>query len=328
MKETITPGRWRGLMTTSNAEQVFTILAFDQRGSYRRMLPDDTPYADAVALKRRVIRTLSPHASAVLLDPVYGLMPAMDVAGTSGLLMAYEKSGYTGDSTHRKMEFDENWTIAKIKRMGASAVKLLVYYHPEAGELTDSNEMLIAEVCREVHAYDLPVFVEPVSYSLDPDMPKQSEAFAESRPEVVRETARRLSRLGPDVLKMEFPVDAAFDDDRGRWAEACQALTEACVVPWVLLSAGVDYDVFEQQVAVACKAGASGFLAGRAIWKEVVPTPEDERDAFLAGVATPRINKLAEIASRDARPWPAFYTPLDVQEGWYAAYKTLPGESG
>jgi tagatose 1,6-diphosphate aldolase len=136
MTEIITPGRWRGLRLTSSEKGHFTILAFDQRGAYVSMLPQGTAYDVAVHIKREVVGVLSPHASAVLLDSTYGLKPALEMDRHSGLLMALEKSGYSGDSTYRRVEFYGDWTVAKIKRMGASAVKLLVYYHPGAGALT------------------------------------------------------------------------------------------------------------------------------------------------------------------------------------------------
>ncbi|MCZ7542145.1 MAG: tagatose 1,6-diphosphate aldolase [Anaerolineae bacterium] len=320
MTQTLTPGRWRGLKTTSTDQNVFAILAFDQRDSYRKMLPADTPYEAAVQIKREVVTALSQITSAVLLDPTYGLEPALHVAGRCGLLMALEESGYTGDSTYRRMAFDADWTVGKIRRMGASAVKLLVYYHPEAGALTEEIEALIADICATCHAYDLPLFVEPVSYSLDAGTPKASVAFAETRPGVVRETARRLSRLGMDVLKMEFPVDAAFDDDANRWAAACAAVSEASAVPWVLLSAGVDFATFERQARAACKAGASGFLAGRAIWKEIVPLAPDERQRFLTEVAIPRTETLCAIAGSLARPWTDFYASPPASEDWFRSY--------
>ncbi|MBN1286564.1 MAG: tagatose 1,6-diphosphate aldolase [Anaerolineae bacterium] len=323
-KQTLSPGRWRGLKMTSNAQDIFTVLAFDQRGSYCRMLPEDATYEDAVQIKRQVARALAPHASAVLLDPIYGLLPAMDLVGSSGLLMAYEKSGYSGDSTYRKVAFIDDWTVGKIKRMGASAVKLLVYYHPGAGALADEIDGVVRQVADECHAHDLPLFVEPMSYSLDADISKKSADFAKTLPEVVCETARRLSRTGADVMKLEFPVDPAFESDEKAWLDACRAVGAASAAPWVLLSAGVDFEMFEPQVRAACAAGASGFLAGRAIWKEVVPMPPNERDRFLAEVAIPRIDTLSGIAASAARPWTDFYAPPAGGEGWYRAYGGAP----
>lgn len=320
MAEVLTPGRYRGLKATSTERDVFSILAFDQRGSYRKMLPAGTSYPDAVQIKQEVVIALTRTASAVLLDSQYGLPSAMAMRGGAGLLMAVEESGYSGDSTYRKLLFDERWNVAKIKQMGASAVKLLAYYHPHSGALAEEIESVIAGVIAECHRHDLPLFLEPMSYSLDVNFSKDSAAFAATRPEVVRDTAKRLSLLKPDVLKLEFPVDAAFDQDRRAWRASCEAVTAVSSVPWVLLSAGVDFETFAEQARVACLAGASGWLAGRAIWKEVVTMSPADRASFLAGQATYRIHELNAIANASARPWTHFYAMPGGGETWFHTY--------
>jgi tagatose 1,6-diphosphate aldolase len=136
----------------------------------------------------------------------------------------------------------------------------------------------------------------------------------------VRETAQRLSKLKPDVLKLEFPVDADFNNDLQTWQSACDAVNAACIVPWALLSAGVDFDIFERQVKVACQCGASGFLAGRAIWKECVIMSAEDRKQFLAQTATDRLQRLAALADQFARPWTDFYEPISAGETWYSRY--------
>jgi len=321
MTQSISPGRWRGLKTTSlKNNDVFGILAFDQRGSYRRMLPENTPYQEAVAIKEEIVCSLTQHATAVLLDPVYGLGPAMNMTGKSGLLMALEKSGYSGDATYRRPEFLDSWTPEKIRRMGASAVKILVYYHPDAGDLTNELDELVRAKIAECHAVDLPVFLEPMSYSIDPQASKESAQFAEIRPRVVIETARRLSQTGADVLKMEFPVDYNYSSDESIWRKQCIALSEASQVPWVLLSAGVDFETFERQTQIACESGASGFLAGRAIWKEAINMSAQERASFLMGEATDRIKRLLDIAETECRPWSEFYSFPKSTEDWFTTY--------
>ena len=320
MTHILTPGRWRGLRATSTSEHVFTILAFDQRGSYQAMLPEDCTYDQAVRIKTEVVTTLSPISSAVLLDATYGLPAALNMNRTSGLLMALEKTGYTGKSTFRRPDFDPDWTIEKIKKAGASAVKLLVYYHPDAGDLAAEIENLVHEIADTCHASDIPLFVEPVSYSLDENVSKSSAAFAEGRPAVVRETARRFSALGADVLKLEFPVDAKFDNDQDHWTAACSAISENCDVPWALLSAGVDFAIFERQVEIACRSGASGFLGGRAIWKECVAMSPEARQQFLASTAKDRLQRLVDLTCAHGRPWTDYHEPMAASEDWYIHY--------
>jgi tagatose 1,6-diphosphate aldolase len=318
--QTITPGRWRNLTVTSSEQAIFTIMAFDQRGTYQRMLPQGATYEDAVRIKSGIVGALSRYVSAVLLDAEYGLESLLGLSGRSGLLMALEKSGYSGDSTGRKVDFDPAWSVEKINRIGANGVKILTYYHPDSGALAEEIEGVIQRVVEEAHRYDLPVFLEPYSYSIDPSISKESADFAEQRPAIITRTAQRLGRLGVDVLKLEFPYDVAFEQDQSLWLAACEVISAAIDIPWVLLSAGVDFATFEAQTRCACQGGASGYLAGRAIWKEAVTMSETERQQFVSTTAVERIKRLSEIAHTDARPWTAIYQPPSTEATWYKGY--------
>ena len=321
----ITPGRWRGLKASSRIGDGFSILAIDQRASYRKMLPEEASHSEACEIKNQITSVLSGRTSAVLLDCIYGYRSALELANPSGLLFSVEKSGYTGEDTYRRTEFDPRWNAAKIKSFGASAVKLMVYYNPDITELAAELESMIAAFIRESHALDLPVFLEPMSYSADPAVPKSSPAFAAERPRLVVETARRLSALKPDVLKMEFPLDIFHRDNHGdnnedNWMICCRRITEASIVPWVLLSAGVDFADFERQLTAALKSGASGYLAGRAIWKESVLMTPNERAAFLRSQAAERIEKLNRLVDAHAVPWTQYYTYADAAPEWFEDY--------
>lgn len=320
MSQVLTPGRWRGLKTTSSRKNVFNILAFDQRGTYRKMLPADTSYDVAAQMKRDIVVALSFHASAVLLDNQYGLQSLVDMNGGSGVLLSYEESGYSGDSTYRRIKFEEGWTVAKIKQMGASAVKVLAYYNPNTGALAEEIEGVLKQVADDCHKYDLPLFLEPLSYSLDASVAKESAEFAKLRPEIVIKTAERLSKTGADILKMESPVDPNFNGNQQEWAATFSELSKASTVPWVLLSAGVDFETFEAQARLACEAGASGWLAGRAIWKEAVSMSAEQRTLFLASKATDRMQRLNAISAQYARPWSDFYTPPPASITWFNDY--------
>jgi tagatose-1,6-bisphosphate aldolase len=123
------------------------------------------------------------------------------------------------------------------------------------------------------------------------------------------------------VLKAEFPVDVTQTQDQGEWADACAELSDACPAPWVLLSAGVDFDTYLAQVKAACTNGASGVLCGRAVWKEAVRMPEMDRLRFLQGTASNRFRRLAELVSATARAYTDFYPAAtgEALEGWYRA---------
>lgn len=319
-QQALTPGRWRGLKTSSSRKNIFNILAFDQRGTYRKMLPPDTSYEVAAQMKRDIVVALSFHASAVLLDNQYGLQSAVDMNGGSGILMSYEESGYSGDSTYRGIKFEADWTVAKIKQMGASAVKVLAYYNPNNKPLAAEIEGVLKQVADDCHQYDLPLFLEPLSYSLDANIAKESAEFAKLRPDIVIETAERLSHTGADILKMESPVDPNFDSDEQKWADTFAALSKVATVPWVLLSAGVNFEKFEIQTQLACQAGASGWLAGRAIWKEAVTMTAEQRSTFLSGKATERMQRLNAISEQYARPWTDFYSAPVGSLNWFTDY--------
>lgn len=316
----LTLGRWKALKDTSHSGDVFGILAFDQRGSYRKMLPEGTGFEEAIDIKAEIVASLSKYTSAVLLDYIYGLRPIEQLANGSGLLIALEKSGYTGDSTARRTEIDENWSSRKIKRLNADAVKLLVYYNPRAGQATSETEALVKDVVQEAHKLDLPVYLEPMTYSADEQIAKDSDEFARIRPDIIAETVERLGSLDPDVLKLEFPVDIFRDTSEENWRTQCRRITDLSPVPWVLLSAGVDFSDFLSQTKVAASEGASGYLAGRAIWKEAVTMAPSERAQFLRTEASKRANQLNELVSGYATPWTRYYTPPKQAEDWYVSY--------
>lgn len=314
----------RSLQQCAQADGTFAMLAMDQRGSLRKAMnpaaPDAVAYAEMIALKRDVIGALSPLASAVLLDVEYGYGPCVasaSLSGHAGLLLALEKSGYDGDPAARRTLLLEDWDVTRTARAGANGVKLLVYYHPDAPN-SDAQEAVVAEVAAQCRAVGLPLFLEPLHYSLDRSVKRVSNA---ERRRVVVESARRLVPLGVDVLKAEFPLDVATCPDQDEWAEACAELSAACAVPWVLLSAGVDFETYMQQVRVACVAGASGILCGRTVWKETTQLDVVARRAFLQTTARERFQQLAALVSDCARPFTDFYptTTGEELESWYRA---------
>ena len=172
--------------------------------------------------------------------------------------------------------------------------------------------MALVDECRK---YDLPLFAEPFSFGVQGD----------ERRRVVIETARRISRLAIDVLKVEFPIDVQQQRDEQVWADACLELSAVCRVPWALLSAGVDFDTFARQVAVACQAGASGYLVGRAVWKEAVALTGAAQTDYLQETAVPRLQTLAKIANQYGRSWTHFYPTHDYppSQDWYKQYEEM-----
>jgi len=222
-------------------------------------------------------------------------------------------TGSTGDPMNRSTSLVENWSVEKTLRVGASGVKMLLYYHPRAPQAHE-REALVRKVARHCAQFEIPFFLEPLSCASDGS---QGPLPPEQRREVVIETARRLVPLGVDVLKAEFPVDVHVEPDENVWRDACGELTDAGDVPWVLLSAGVSYDVFLKQARVACEAGASGVMAGRAVWKEAVTLDRLARNMFLQSVGCERMRRLQSLCESWGRPFTEVYDAPRPTYDWY-----------
>jgi tagatose 1,6-diphosphate aldolase len=318
-------GTRRGLSACASERGTFAVLALDHRQNLRRELRPDAPasvtYDEMVEFKRAVVRALAPVATGTLLDPEIGAAQSIhdgSMPERAGLIVAIEATGYVGSETARVSRVLDGWSVEKVKRLGASAAKLLVYYHPDAPNAAD-QERFVAEVAEACRALDLALFVEPLSFSLVAGQKLTGEA----RRRVVVETARRLTAIGGDVLKAEFPYDAAVVD-RDAWAEACRELDAASAVPWVLLSGGVDEATFEAQVETACRAGASGVLVGRSVWADAATMPPPARDAFLLSTGRERLERLVRLVDAVGRPWQSRPGRLldapSPGDGWYRDY--------
>jgi tagatose 1,6-diphosphate aldolase len=321
-------GKIRGLQEISSMEGLITVLALDHRGTLIKAmgLNEKEPdiYSQVRDFKFMAIKYLLPYATAVLIDPQFGGAEAIArgiVPGSKGLMITLESSGFVGESTARLNEIIPGWSPAKIKRMGASAIKFKIDYHPDAGKVTRQMEEMVASVSAEAAKLDIPLLLEPVSYSIDANMKKESAEYARQRPAIVLETARRLGPL-VDVLKLEFPHDAAFNKDEKEWEKACKDITHTSPVPWVLLSAGVEFELFKRQAKVACEAGASGYVAGRAIFQEAAGKQGSAREDFLKNIAAKRMQELKEMAAKTARPWFKGYPGLaeSVNQNWIKQY--------
>ncbi|NTU64642.1 MAG: tagatose 1,6-diphosphate aldolase [Chloroflexi bacterium] len=319
----ISIGKLRGLQQCATPRGGFAVMALDHRNNLRHAFQPDSPEpasdTEITLFKGEVVDALAPVASAVLLDPELSAaqcIASQRLPGRTGLIVALEATGYVGDPQARQSQVLPGWSVAQAKRMGASAAKLLVYYHPDspkAGEI----EALVMQVAAECVAYELALFLEPLSYSLDP---ARKNVPPEDRRRVVIETARRLIVPGVDVLKAEFPLDISAEPDEREWRSACEELSQTSRVPWVLLSASASYETYVRQVTVACQAGASGVAAGRAVWQEAPTLNVAARESFLRTTAAGRMLRLTELVDALARPWMEFFAVPVVTPQWYASY--------
>ncbi len=312
----ISIGKLRGLQQCTSARGTFTCLALDHRQNLRKANPAFASDAELSRFKLDVTGALAPYGTAVLLDPEVSAAQAIAAGalpGDKAFVVAVESTGYGGDATARRGQIIPGWSVEKAKRMGASMIKLLVYYHPDSPTAAEA-EAFTQAVAAECLQYDLGLMVEPLSYSLT-----GARLTSDEKRYVVVETARRLTPIpGVDVLKAELPLDTA-DEDPARLAAACAEVSMASVTPWILLSAAVSFETYQRQVIAACQAGASGIAVGRAVWQEAVSLQGDARTEFLRTVAKERLVRLNALCVALARPVSELYTakaPFD----WFRTY--------
>lgn len=327
----LTIGEARRLQQISTAGGFFTICAIDHRGSLLNMLgPENSGAADfqkLVELKIELCESLAPSCSAILLDPVYGAAQAIArgvLPGCTGLLVSMEASGYEAKDVGRLTQLLEGWSVAKIKKMGGSAAKLLLYYRPDLPEIASRQLETARKVADDCQRNEIPFLLETVSYALKGENPN-SPQFAVRKSELAIETVKQISGLPIDVFKAEFPADMRFEKDEGKLAETCRKLDYESPNPWVLLSAGVDYETYAKQVELACKGGASGYAAGRAIWQEAMAIRDARgRVKYLKTTAVDRLKRLNEIVARYGVPWPRklklSQQLAEVPEEWFERY--------
>lgn len=313
----LTLGKLRGIQQIANENGIFTILAMDHRGSLQRQLAThhggQATYQDMAEFKTMMSRLLSPYASATLLDPEFGAaqtIAAGALSGHRGLLVSLEATGYEGGSMARKSGFLANWSVEKTKRMGASAVKMLLYYN-EKSSTAAAQEAFVKQAVAECREHDIPFLLETVTYNIGEDEDKGTQVI---------ESARRLAPLGMDIYKAEFP--GTLEQSGDELLTNCRLLTESVGdLPWVLLTAGVDWEAFRRQAEIAMRGGASGFLAGRAIWKECTTMSPTDREAFVRETAVARFKELVSITERDATPWTERHNVDPTVNGdWYSLY--------
>lgn len=322
-EKTISIGKYRGMQQCATERGVFAILALDHRNNLKKALnpeaPENVTSQELIKFKQEVSKPVAKPASAILLDPEVGAFQCLSggaVPRSSGLIISIEATGYLGDSGARQSRLLSGWSIAKAKRMGADAIKLLVYYHP-AAKTAALIEALVEQVTSECIKHDICFFLEPLTYSVDPDQPQlRGNEFYD----VLFETVKTLSRIGPDVIKIEFPVDIQTTQNETAWADACAELSAVCPIPWVLLSGSANFNVYLRQVVAACSNGCSGVAAGRAIWREAASLSGKSRADFLAITASDRMYRIASLCDSIARPWTDCYSLPEPDQDFFKDY--------
>jgi tagatose-1,6-bisphosphate aldolase len=255
---------------------------------------------DLRTAKADVARVLTPAASGLLSDPTYGvpaITQARALAPGCGLLIAAEpaeRRTYQGEPrTHRDPALNAQWVLDQ----GGDALKFFLQLRadrptpkaPGEPDLVAEGLAVVQEIIDDCRATGVPVVIENLIYPLPGEEPA-----SQHREDAIIEAARALDDLDIDLLKLEYPGSP----------EGCRRLAKVLTKPWAVLSAGVPFDQFTGIIKIAAdEGGASGFIAGRSVWREVVSLAGRDRQEFLTTVARPRLDRLVEVASRYARPW-------------------------
>jgi len=321
-------GKLKHLKALSNPAGVIAAAAMDQRGSLQKSLAsargvdkkEITPEMMS-EFKTAVTKVLTPHASAILLDPEFGLDARLARSRNAGLLLAYELSGYDNTQPGRLPDLLPHVSVKRIVDWGADAVKILIYYTPfEDAKINDIKHAFIERIGAECETYDIPFFLEFVGYDPKGGDEKGFE-YAKAKPEIVKKSMEEFSKpqYFVDVLKVEVPINAEFVEGsavyKGQTAytqkEALSHFRQAAEIakkPFIYLSAGVSNAQFVESLRMATEAGTdfSGVLCGRATWKEGIPVYAKNGvkalEDWLSKEGVKNINAVND-AIKSATPW-------------------------
>jgi len=331
-------GKTWGLRRMATPAGHFHMVALDQRlpianviARKRGIAPEAVDFADMLVVKRSLVAALGSHASAMLLDPNYAIPGAIaSLPAHTGLVVALEDHRFHEEPGGRLSHSIPDWNVAKIKRLGADGVKLLVWYRPDAApHICQRQRDTIAAIGAQCREHDIAFVLELLVYTL-PDTHQASNQVSvkvvaespEKRADLVLDSVREFvqPRYGVDLLKLEAPVPGVSLPEHGsRAAAAPQAqfdtmgmLCRNAGIPWVMLSAGVTAAQFLRVMQYACAAGANGFLAGRAIWGKALEHYPDQAgfDAQLRETAVTTLTQLCELTTRAGAAWQPDYRAL------------------
>ncbi len=328
----LTPGKLAGLKKVSNDRGVIAAAAMDQRGSLQKSLAKEKggEVTDAMMeeFKTLVTEVLTPHASAILLDPEWGLPASKRRAKNAGLLLAYEKTGYDKTGPGRLGDLLDHWSARRLKEAGADCVKILLYYTPfDPKAVNDKKHAWVERIGDECRANDIPYFLEFVGYDEGAD--EKGLDYARKKPQIVTEAMREFSkdRYGVDVLKVEVPVNMKFVEGMkcfgGQKAYSKQEAIDlfhkaasATTKPFIYLSAGVSNSEFSETLELAGESGVkfNGVLCGRATWKDGIPIyAKQGAAAFRSWLETEGVKNINNVNGK-----------LKAATSWHSIYGVEP----
>jgi tagatose 1,6-diphosphate aldolase len=324
----ISAGKLAGMKAVSNDRGVIAAAAMDQRGSLKKALAKDKGADvgdhDMEEFKTHVTEVLTRHASAILLDPEWGLPASKRRAKGSGLLLAYEKTGYDANTPGRLPDLLDVWSVRRLKEAGADCLKILLYYTPfDPKHINDHKHAWVERIGDECRANDIPFFLEFVGYEEGAD--EKGVEFARKKPEIVTKSMEEFTkdRYGVDVMKVEVPINLKFVEGTkafgGQKAYTKQEAmdhfrrsADVATKPFIYLSAGVTNAEFTESLELAAEAGTrfSGVLCGRATWKDGISIyGKQGGQAFRTWLEDQGVKNIENVNARlaAARPWYEFY---------------------
>lgn len=324
----MTKGKFDRINACADENGIIAAAAMDQRGSLQKAIAkargaDGQATAEDLAqFKTAVTRILTQHASAILMDPEYGLDAIKSRAPGTGVLLAYEKTGYDATVKGRLPDLLPEWSVRRLLENGADAIKILLYYNAfDDPNVNAIKHAFIERIGAECAALDAPFFLEPLAYDDDLGDEKGYE-FAARKPEYVTAYMAEFSkpRYGVDVLKVEVPVNVKFVEGMRSYAgqtaytrqeamEHFRTAASATSKPFIYLSAGVTDEIFRETLELAAEAGTtfSGVLCGRATWQDAIPIYAKEGvgalESWLENRGVQNIQALNEVLAKGAKPW-------------------------
>jgi tagatose 1,6-diphosphate aldolase len=334
----MTRGKFEGINAVADEKGVIAAAAMDQRGSLKKAIAkakgSDVSDAELSEFKAIVTEVLTPHASAILMDPEYGLEAIKRRAANAGVLLAYEKTGYDATVKGRLPDLLPEWSVKRLVDAGADAIKILLYYDPDdTEEVNTIKHAFIERIGAECRANDVPFFLEPICYS-DEITDDKSIEFARVKPDKVTGYMQEFSKpeYGVDVLKVEVPVNVRYVEgsqanhdgqvaySREEAKEHFRTAAAVSKVPFIYLSAGVTDEIFRETLELAAEAGTpfAGVLCGRATWQDGIPEygkgGADGLRAWLSDRGVQNIEALNQVLAKGAKPWWDFYGGKDKIE--------------
>jgi len=316
------------MQAVSNERGVIAAAAMDQRGSLQKALAKEKGGEVSSAMmeefKTLVTEVLTQHASAILLDPEWGLPASKRRAKNAGLLLAYEKTGYDKTGPGRLPDLLDNWSVRRLKEAGADCLKILLYYTPfDPKDINDRKHAWVERLGDECRANDIPFFLEFVTYEEGVD--EKGLDFARKKPQAVLGAMKEFTqeRYGVDVMKVEVPINGKFVEGAKSFAgqkaytrkEALEHFRAAAAVstkPFIYLSAGVSNAEFSENLEMAAESGVkfNGVLCGRATWKDGIPVYAKQGGAaFRKWLETEGVKNISNVNDRlkAATPWREIY---------------------